>query len=349
MVLGNDIGIDLGTASVIVYCKGEGIVLQEPSVVAVDTAKHEVVAVGEDARKMLGKTPANIVAVRPLRDGVISDFEVTERMIRYFIDKSVGTHWLKKPRIAVCVPSKITDVEKRAVEASTRNAGASQVFIIEEPIAAAIGAGLDIFRPCGSMVVDIGGGTTDIAVISLGGIVVSTSIKVAGDKFDDAIIRYIREQHQMVIGERTAENIKIIVGTAAEDTPLSTMELKGRNATTGMPMTVEITSKEMHEALKVPVRAVIDAIRYVLSQTPPELSGDVMDRGIVLTGGGALLSGFDRVIENETGIKCTIAENPVNCVAIGTGKFIEYQTEEDGGVFSNIRGFFSVEKDDENK
>ena len=336
MVLGSDIGIDLGTASVIVYCKGEGIVLQEPSVVAVDNNKHAIVAVGEEARKMFGKTPANIVAVRPLRDGVISDFEVTERMIRYFIDKSVGTHWLKRPRIAVCVPSKITDVEKRAVEESTRNAGAAQVFIIEEPIAAAIGAGLDIFRPCGSMVVDIGGGTTDVAVISLGGIVVSTSIKVAGDKFDDAIVRYMRDEHQMIIGERTAENVKIIIGTAAEDTPLSTMELKGRNATTGMPMTVEITSREMYEALKV----------CVLANTPPELSGDILDRGIVLTGGGALLSGLDRVIENETGIKCTIAENPVNCVAIGTGKYIEYQTAEDKSIWDSIKNFFSLEEND---
>ena len=347
MVMGNDIGIDLGTASVIVYCKGEGIVLQEPSVVAVDNSRHAIVAVGEEARKMLGKTPANIEAVRPLRDGVISDFEVTERMIRYFIDKSVGTHWLKRPRIAVCVPSRITDVEKRAVEESTKNAGAAQVFIIEEPIAAAIGAGLDIFRPCGSMVVDVGGGTTDVAVISLGGIVVSTSIKVAGDRFDDAIVRYLRDEHQLVIGERTAENLKIIIGTAAEDTPLSRMEVKGRNATSGMPMTVEITSREIYEALRVPVRSILDAVRYVLENTPPELAGDVLDRGIVLTGGGALLSGLDRVIENETGIKCTIAENPVNCVAIGTGKYIEYQTEEDKGLFSGLKNFLNIEDDEE--
>lgn len=346
MVMGNDIGIDLGTASVIVYCKGEGIVLQEPSVVAVDNNRHAIVAVGEEARNMLGKTPANIEAVRPLRDGVISDFEVTERMIRYFIDKSVGTHWLKKPRIAVCVPSKITDVEKRAVEESTRNAGAAQVFIIEEPIAAAIGAGLDIFRPCGSMVVDIGGGTTDVAVISLGGIVVSTSIKVAGDKFDDAIIRYMRDEHQLIVGERTAENLKIIIGTAAEDTPLSRIEVKGRNATSGMPMTVEISSREMYEALRVPVRSVIDAVRYVLENTPPELAGDILERGIVLTGGGALLSGLDRVIEKETGIRCTIAENPVNCVAIGTGKYIEYQADDDRGILKSIKKFFSLEEND---
>ncbi len=344
MVLGNDIAIDLGTASVIVYCKGEGIVLQEPSVVAVDNSKKAIVAVGEDARKMLGKTPANITAVRPLRDGVISDFEVTERMIRYFIDKSVGTHWLKKPRIAVCVPSRITDVEKRAVEESTRNAGAGQVYIIEEPIAAAIGAGLDIYRPCGSMVVDIGGGTTDVAVISLGGIVVSTSIKIAGDKFDDAIVRYMRDEHQMVIGEKTAENIKIIVGTAADDTPLSRMEVKGRNATTGMPMTIEITSREMYEAVRVCVRSILDAVRYVLENTPPELSGDILDRGIVLTGGGALLSGLDRMIERETGIRCTIADNPVNCVAIGTGKFIEYQTDDESGILNKIKNFFKIEE-----
>ena len=221
MFLGNDIGIDLGTASVLVYCKGQGIVLQEPSVVAIDDNTNSIVAVGEEARKMLGKTPDNIVAIRPLREGVISNFEVTERMIRYFIGKSVGFHWFKKPRIAVCVPSKVTDVERRAVEQATKSAGAGQVFIIEEPVAAALGAGLDISRPCGSMVVDIGGGTTDVAVISLGGIVVSTSIKVAGDKFDDDIVRYMRKNHRINIGERTAENLKVILGTACADTPES--------------------------------------------------------------------------------------------------------------------------------
>ncbi len=341
MLLGNDIGIDLGTASVIVYSKGEGIVLQEPSVVAVDENKRTIVAVGEEARKMLGKTPANIAAIRPLRDGVISDFEVTERMIRYFIDKSVGSNWFKKPRIAVCVPSRITEVEKRAVQDSTKNAGAGQVFIIEEPIAAAIGAGLDITRPCGSMVVDIGGGTTDVAVISLGGIVASTSLKIAGDKFDDAIVRYMRRKHNMLIGERTAENLKIIIGTADKNAPVTTLEVRGRNITSGLPMTLEISSTEINEALMESVTAIIDAVRYVLEQTPPELAGDVSDRGIVLTGGGSLLSGLNKVIEEETGIKCIIADDPVSCVAVGTGKYIEYQALDDTGFFANIKKIFS--------
>ncbi len=341
MLLGNDIGIDLGTASVIVYSKGEGIVLQEPSVVAVDENKRSIVAVGEEARRMLGKTPANIVAIRPLRDGVISDFEVTERMIRYFIDKSVGSNWFKKPRIAVCVPSRITEVEKRAVQDSTKNAGAGQVFIIEEPIAAAIGAGLDITRPCGSMVVDIGGGTTDVAVISLGGIVASTSLKIAGDKFDDAIVRYMRRNHNMLIGERTAENLKIIIGTADKKAPVNTLEVRGRNITSGLPMTLEISSTEINEALNESVTAIVDAVRYVLEQTPPELAGDVSDRGIVLTGGGSLLSGLNKVIEEETGIKCIIADDPVSCVAVGTGKYIEYQAIDDTGFFANIKKIFS--------
>ena len=342
MLLGNDIGIDLGTASVIVYCKGEGIVLQEPSVVAVDEEKKSIVAVGEDARKMLGKTPANIVAIRPLRDGVISDFEITEKMIRHFIDKSVGTHWLKKPRIAVCVPSRITEVEKRAVEESTRNAGAGQVFIIEEPIAAAIGAGLDISRPCGSMVVDIGGGTTDVAVISLGGIVASTSLKVAGDKFDDAIIRYMRRRHNMLIGERSAENIKIIIGTADKNAHFSKLQIKGRNITSGLPMILDVTSSEICEALNESITAILDAVRYVLEMTPPELAGDISDRGIVLTGGGALLSGLDVVIEENTGIKCVIADDPVSCVAVGTGKYIEYQTTEETSIFDSFKRLVRV-------
>lgn len=341
MLVGNDIGIDLGTASVIIYCKGQGIVLQEPSVVAVDEDKKAIVAIGEDARKMLGKTPDHIVAIKPLKDGVISDFEVTARMIRYFIEKSVGQRWMKKPKIAICVPSKVTDVERRAVEESTRNAGAGQVYIIEEPIAAAMGAGLDISRPCGSMVIDIGGGTTDIAVISLGGIVVSTSIKVAGNSFDEAIGRYMRKRHNILIGEVTAENLKIIIGTACKDTPQSSMEIKGRNITTGLPMNITVTSEEIYEALHESVTAIVDAVRYVLEQTPPELASDVSDRGIVMTGGGSLLSGLNKVIEEKTGIKCVIADDPVSCVAVGTGKYVEYQTDdEDVGFFGKLRSIF---------
>ncbi|MEE0017175.1 MAG: rod shape-determining protein MreB [Clostridia bacterium] len=324
MFLGNDIGIDLGTASVLVYCKGQGIVLQEPSVVAIDDNTNSIVAVGEEARKMLGKTPDNIVAIRPLREGVISNFEVTERMIRYFIGKSVGFHWFKKPRIAVCVPSKVTDVERRAVEQATKSAGAGQVFIIEEPVAAALGAGLDISRPCGSMVVDIGGGTTDVAVISLGGIVVSTSIKVAGDKFDDAIVRYMRKNHRINIGERTAENLKVILGTACADTPESKLTVKGGDMVSGLPTEIEVSSKEMYKAMSECVTAIVDAIFHVLEQTPPELCSDISDRGIVLTGGGSLISGLDRAVEERTGIRCVTAEDPISCVAIGTGKFLEY-------------------------
>ncbi|MGN1319390.1 MAG: rod shape-determining protein [Lachnospirales bacterium] len=343
MLTGNDIGIDLGTASVIIYSKGQGIVLQEPSVVAVDEQKKTIVAIGEEARKMLGKTPDHIIAIKPLRDGVISDFEITERMIRYFIEKSVGQHWMKKPKIAVCVPSKVTDVERRAVEEATRNAGAGQVYIIEEPIAAAIGAGLDISRACGSMIIDIGGGTTDIAVISLGGIVVSASIKVAGNSFDDAIRRYMRKKHNILIGEVTAENLKIIIGTACKNTPKTSLDIKGRNITTGLPMNITVTSDEIYEALNESVTAIVDAVRYVLEQTPPELSSDISDRGIVMTGGGSLLSGLNEVIEEKTGIKCVIADDPVSCVAVGTGKFVEYQTEDDvddGTIMGKIRSFF---------
>lgn len=326
MFFGSDIGIDLGTASVLVYKKGQGIVLQEPSVVAIDRYTNEVLAVGEMARRMLGKTPEDIVAIRPLREGVISDFDVTEKMIKYFIERAIGRHWLNKPRIAVCVPSKVTEVEKRAVEEATRVAGARKVFIIEEPIAAAIGAGIDISRACGSMVVDIGGGTTDVAVISMGGNVVSTSIKVAGDNFDDAIIKYMRKKHNMLIGERSAEALKINIGTAFRDTATVTMEVRGRNLITGLPMAMTVTSDEMYEALQEPVIAIIDAICYVLENTPPELSADIADRGIVMTGGGSLVYGFDKLIKEKTGINAVIADDAISCVAIGTGKFMEQES-----------------------
>ena len=326
---GSDIGIDLGTASVLVYKKGQGIVLQEPSVVAVDKFSGEILAVGEEARRMIGKTPQHIEAIRPLKEGVISNFDITERMIRYFIEKSVGRHWFRKPRIAVCVPSKVTEVERRAVEETTRIAGASRVYIIEEPMAAAIGAGIEINRARGSMVVDIGGGTTDIAVISLGGNVVSTSIKMAGDNFDDAIVKYMKKKHSLLIGERTAESLKINIGTAYSDTAVVTMDVSGRNLVNGLPGQIKVTSDEMNEAMRECSLAIVDAVHYVLERTPPELAADISERGIVMTGGGSLLYGLDKLIKEKTGINAVIADEAISCVAIGTGKYIEYAIEHE--------------------
>lgn len=320
---GQDIGIDLGTASVLVYIKGKGIVLQEPSVVAIDRNTNKILAVGEEARMMLGRTPGNIVAIRPLREGVISDYEVTEKMLRYFIDKAVGRKRLFKPRMIVCVPSGVTEVEKRAVKDAASNAGARNIQLIEEPIAAAIGAGLDITKASGNMVIDIGGGTSDIAVISLGGIVVSTSIKVAGDKFDEAIVRYMRKKHNVMIGERTSEELKINIGTAFPREEQAKMEVRGRNLISGLPKTIEVTSDEMLEALAEPVSAIADAVHSVLERTPPELSADISDRGIVMTGGGSLLNGLDKLISKRTNIPVYIAEAAVSCVAIGTGKSLD--------------------------
>lgn len=320
---GQDIGIDLGTASVLVYIRGKGIVLQEPSVVAIDRNTNKILAVGEEARLMLGRTPGNIVAIRPLREGVISDYEVTEKMLRYFIDKAVGRRRLFKPRMIVCVPSGVTEVEKRAVKDAANNAGARNTQLIEEPIAAAIGAGLDITKASGNMVIDIGGGTSDIAVISLGGIVVSTSIKVAGDKFDEAIVRYMRKKHNVMIGERTAEELKINVGTAFPREEQVKMEVRGRNLISGLPKTMEVTSDEMLEALAEPISAIADAVHAVLERTPPELSADISDRGIVMTGGGSLLNGLDKLISKRTNIPVYIAEDAVSCVAIGTGKSLD--------------------------
>ncbi|KXZ39044.1 rod shape-determining protein MreB [Alkalithermobacter thermoalcaliphilus JW-YL-7 = DSM 7308] len=318
-----DIGIDLGTASVLVYVKGKGIVLKEPSVVAVDKKNDKVLAVGEEARKMIGRTPSNIVAIRPLKDGVISDYDTTEKMIKYFVDKVLGRKGLFKffmPRIMVCVPSGVTEVEKRAVEEATRQAGARQVYIIEEPIAAAIGAGLDIAQPTGNMVVDIGGGTADIAVISLGGVVVSASIKMAGDKFDEAIIKYIRKKHNLLIGERTAEEIKINIGCASKRQVEASMNVKGRNLVTGLPETIKINSTEMLEALQESVSQIAEAMHSVLEKTPPELASDISQRGIVMTGGGSLLWGLDKLIQQRTGIKVNIADDAISCVAKGTGE-----------------------------
>ena len=325
-MLSADIGIDLGTASILVYIKGKGVVLKEPSVVAFDADTNKIKAIGEDARLMLGRTPENIIAVRPLRQGVISDYKVTERMLKYFIDKAVGRHMFRRPRICVCVPSGVTQVEKRAVEDATIQAGAREVAIIEEPIAAAIGAGIDISRPCGNMIVDIGGGTTDIAVVSLASTVVSTSIKIAGDDFDESIVRYMRKKHNLLIGERTAEEIKIRVGCAYPLPEIMTMTVKGRNLVTGLPKSVEITSDSIEEALREDTGQIVEAIRSVLERTPPELSADIAERGIILTGGGALLTGLEELIEAKTGIHTVTAKEPMTAVAIGTGKYIDFMS-----------------------
>jgi rod shape-determining protein MreB len=322
-MLFRDIGIDLGTASVLVYVKGKGIVLREPSVVAIDKNTNKVLAVGEEARRMIGRTPGNIVAIRPLRDGVISDYEITEKMLRYFLNKIVGRPVLFKLRIVVCVPSGATEVEKRAVLDAAYEAGARRTYLVEEPIAAAIGAGIDISKPCGNMVVDIGGGTTNIAVISLGGIVVSNSIKVAGDKFDEAIIRYMRKKYNLLIGERTAEDLKINIGVAFPRDDVSSMMITGRNLISGLPRTVSLTSNEVAEALAEPLQAIVEAVHALLERTPPELASDISERGIVMVGGGALLNGMDQLIQEHTKIPVHVMEDAVSCVALGTGRVLE--------------------------
>ena len=320
--LGQDIGIDLGTATVIAYVKGRGIVLREPSVVAVDNNTGEVVAVGGEARRMLGRTPGNIVATRPLRDGVISDYTVTEKMLKYFINK-VGGKTLFAPRIMICIPSRVTEVEKKAVIDAATQAGARKVYLIEEPIAAAIGAGIDISKPCGNMVVDIGGGTTDIAVISLGGSVVSTSIKVAGDKFDEYLAKYIKKKYNLAIGERTAEELKVNVGCVYPKIQDVEMDVRGRDLTTGLPTTITIHSSEMLEALQEPAMMIVDAVHSVLERTPPELAADISDKGIYMTGGGCLIDGLDKLLQEKTGINVMIAQDTVSCVALGTGKALD--------------------------
>ncbi len=322
--MASDMGIDLGTASVLVYVKGKGVVLKEPSVVAFDRDSNTVKAIGEEARLMLGRTPGNIVAVRPLRQGVISDYTITEKMIKYFVQKAMGRRTLKKPRISICVPSGVTEVEKNAVEQATYAAGAREVHLIEEPVAAAIGAGIDISKPCGNLIVDIGGGTTDIAVISLGGTVVNTSLKIAGDDFDEAIVRFMRKKHNLLIGERTAEDIKIKIGTTYDQGELTSMEVRGRNLVSGLPKTVVVTSEETEEALKEVTSQIVESVISVLEQTPPELSADILERGIVLTGGGAMLRGLEELIQEGTGINTMTAEEPMKVVAIGTGQFIEF-------------------------
>ena len=318
-----DIGIDLGTASILVYVKGKGVILKEPSVVAFDRDSNEVKAIGEEARLMLGRTPGNIIAVRPLRQGVISDYTVTEKMIKYFVQKALGRRTFQKPRISICVPSGVTEVERNAVQQATFAAGARDVYLIEEPVAAAIGAGIDISKACGNLIVDIGGGTTDVAVISLGGTVVSTSLKVAGDDFDEAIVRYMKKKHNLLIGDRTAEDIKIKIGTTYPLIENEAMEVSGRNLVTGQPKTVTVTSAETERALQGTSNQIIEAIISVLERTPPELSADILERGIMLTGGGAKLRGLEEMIEERTGINTMTVEEPTQVVAIGTGEYVE--------------------------
>lgn len=321
-----DLGIDLGTANTLVYVKGKGIVLREPSVVALQTDTKAIVAVGNDAKNMIGRTPGNIVALRPMKDGVIADYETTAVMMKYYMkqaNKSKGIFG-GKPYVMVCVPSGITAVEERAVVDATRQAGARDAYTIEEPFAAAIGANLPVWEPTGSMVVDIGGGTTEVAIISLGGIVTSQSIRIAGDEMDDAIINYIRKTYNLMIGDRTAEAIKVEVGSAGDPEGIENMEIRGRDLLTGLPKTIEISADEIAKALHDTVYAIVDAVKVTLEKTPPELAADIMDRGIVLTGGGALLRNLDKVISEETKMPVLIAENPLDCVAIGTGKALDH-------------------------
>lgn len=337
-----DIGIDLGTATVLVYVHGKGIVLREPSVVAINRENGQIFAVGEEARRMLGRTPGSIVAMRPLRDGVIADYDSTEKMLRYFIEKACGRQGLLRPRVMVCIPTGVTSVEERAVRQAALQAGARQAYVIEEPLAAALGAGLDISEPSGSMVVDIGGGTTDIAVLSLGGIVCSASIRVAGDKFDEAIVRYIRREHNLMIGERSAEELKIRIGTAhpASKGEERAMDVRGRDLVTGLPKTVKITAEEIYTAIQEPLQQIVGAVKEVLEKTPPELAADLVNKGIVMTGGGSLLHGMDMLISEETGLPVHVAEDPVSCVALGTGKALTMLDVlgRDGGIKANRRG-----------
>jgi rod shape-determining protein MreB len=321
--LGRDMAVDLGTANTLVYVRGRGIVLNEPSVVAVNTTTNAILAVGAEAKRMIGRTPAHIRAIRPLRDGVIADFDITEKMLRYFIQKVHHRRFMAKPRVVVCVPSGITGVEQRAVEEATVAAGARQAFIIEEPMAAAIGAGLPIHEPSGNMIVDIGGGTTEVAVISLGGIVTASSVRVGGDELDEAIIQHVKKEFSVALGERTSEAIKIAIGSAFPTADDMIAEIKGRDLISGLPKTIHVTSEEIRRALEEPVNSIIDAVKNTLDRCPPELAADVMDKGIVLTGGGALLKGMDERLKHETGMPIHVAENPLSCVVIGSGKCLE--------------------------
>ncbi|HEU4889382.1 MAG: rod shape-determining protein [Thermoanaerobaculia bacterium] len=318
----NDLAIDLGTANTLVYAKNKGIVVREPSIVAVNKINNNVEAVGKEAKEMLGRTPGNIVAIRPMKDGVIADFEVTEKMIKYFIEKAHGRRFLVKPRIVISVPSEITQVEKRAVKDSALRAGATEVYLIEQAMAAAIGAGLPITDPTGNMIVDIGGGTTDVAVISLAGIVYSRSVRVAGNEMDDAIIQYIKRKYNLLIGERTAEQIKMEIGSAFPLDEEMTMEIKGRDLVEGVPKTLVVSDEEIREALSETVATIVEAVRVALERTPPELSADIMDKGIIIAGGGSMLKNLDRRLREETGLPVTLAEDPLACVALGTGQML---------------------------
>jgi rod shape-determining protein MreB and related proteins len=318
-----DIGIDLGTANVLIHVKGKGIVLNEPSVVAIDKNTNRVLAVGEEARRMVGRTPGNIIAIRPLKDGVIADFDVTESMLKYFMNKLDVKGLLTKPRILICCPTNITSVEQKAIREAAEKSGGKKVYLEEEPKIAAIGAGMDIFQPSGNMVIDIGGGTTDIAVLSMGDIVTSASIKMAGDKFDAEILNYIKRKYKLLIGERTAEDIKVKVATVSKGTRNETIEVRGRDMVNGLPRTITVNSEEIEEALRESIYVIVQAAKTVLENTPPELSADIIDRGIILTGGGALLHGIEQLMANELKVPVIIAENPMDCVAIGTGLMLE--------------------------
>ncbi|MEX3745297.1 MULTISPECIES: rod shape-determining protein [Lysinibacillus] len=318
-----DIGIDLGTANVLIHVKGKGIVLNEPSVVAIDKKTNKVLAVGEEARQMVGRTPGNITAIRPLRDGVIADFDVTEAMLRHFINKLDVKGFLAKPRILICCPTNITSVEQKAIREAAEKSGGKKVYLEEEPKVAAIGAGMDIFQPSGNMVVDIGGGTTDVAVLSMGDIVTSESIKVAGDVFDNDILQYIKKEYKLLIGERTAEAIKITIGTVFKGARNDSMDIRGRDMVTGLPRTIEIHSEEIERALHESVAMIVQSAKNVLEKTPPELSADIIDRGVIITGGGALLHGMDQLLIEELKVPVFIAEHPMDCVAIGTGIMLE--------------------------
>ena len=331
MFLNRDIGIDLGTANTLVYVRGKGIVMREPSVVAVDVKKEEVMAVGIEAKEMIGRTPGSISAVRPLKDGVIADFEVTSAMLRYFIKRAIKSTLFSRPRLIVCIPSGVTEVERRAVIEAARNAGAREVELIVEPMAAAIGAGLEVAEAAGCMIVDIGGGTSEVAVISLGDIVTAQSVRVAGDDFDEAIITYIKKKYNLLIGERTAEDLKITLGSAFPYENEGSMDVKGRNLVDGLPKNIVISAEEVREALADPVGSIVDAIKSTLESTPPELSADIIDNGIMLTGGGALLRGLDMLINRETGMPVHVAEDPLDCVVNGTGRCLDL------GMTSNFR------------
>ncbi|PPA69580.1 rod shape-determining protein [Jeotgalibacillus proteolyticus] len=318
-----DIGIDLGTANLLIHVKGKGIVLNEPSVVAIDKNTNRVLAVGEEARNMVGRTPGNIVAIRPLKDGVIADFDVTEAMLKHFINKLNVKGFLSKPRILICCPTNITSVEQKAIREAAEKSGGKRVFLEEEPKVAAIGAGMDIFQPSGNMVVDIGGGTTDVAVLSMGDIVTSSSIKMAGDQFDTDILNYVKKHYKLLIGERTAESIKVNIATVFPDSRHEELEIRGRDMVSGLPRTITITSGEVEGALRESISVIVQAAKNVLEKTPPELSADIIDRGVILTGGGALLHGIDQLLAEELKVPVFIAENPMDCVAIGTGVMLE--------------------------